>query len=171
MYPGLRTRGQGALRVLLICSLLLALLAPTSATAAQDKCVLLFPSSTRYGLEAEEKYFEHQDSLTVRAQNLITLVLAEMQSGRVPLYPKGVGLRHVFVDRNGTAFVDLKKSGAEAMGAAEEYLSLMAIVSTLCLNINEIKNVKILVNGDEALTLFGHVDLSRPLLPDQHLVE
>ena len=155
----------------MFCVVLFALLTPWPAAASQTDCVLLFPSAGRYGLEAENRSFEHKGNLTVRAQNLIQLLLSDMQSGRFPRYPKGVGFRRIFVDRMGTAFLDLQKTGDDAVGAAEEYLCLMAYVNTLCINFNEINSVKILVNGDEALTLFGHVDLSRPLLPDQDLVE
>jgi hypothetical protein len=165
--PGAR----GATWAWLLGALLLALLGPGSATEAKDDCVLLVPSSNRYGLESETISCERKGNLTVQAQNLIQSLLSNLQSGRVPLYPQGVGLRRIFVDRSGMAFLDLNKTGADTLGAAEEYLGLMALINTLCLNFNEIKTVKILVNGDEALTLFGHVDLSRPLLPDQDLVE
>ena len=82
-------------------------------------------------------------------------------------------LRRVFLDRAGTAYVDLTAPGErpQASDVAMERLCVWSIVNTLCYNFTDVRQVKVLVGGDEAETLFGHIDLSRPLLPDPRLID
>ena len=51
-----------------------------------------------------------------------------------------------------------------------ERLSIYSIVNSLILNVSEIQMVKILINGKDALTLAGHIDLRFPLKADMLLI-
>ncbi len=73
-----------------------------------------------------------------------------------------VRLRELFLDASGTAYADLsslQQSGVRAP-AREELLAVYAIVDTLTQNFEEIKRVRILLEGKEAQTLAGHIDLT-----------
>ncbi|MDY6851861.1 MAG: GerMN domain-containing protein, partial [Thermodesulfobacteriota bacterium] len=123
-------------------------------------------------LGLEQREVERADALTGRAENAVKSLLSGPRTGLAPLFKPGVDLRQVFVDQAGTAFVDLSiQDGQGGLGAVQERLGLWALVNTLCLNFKEIKAVKVLVNGGEAPALFGHVDISRPLLPDESLIK
>ena len=111
-----------------------------------------------------------------RAETLNALVqaLLSTEPGRAETATSlRMGLRGVFLDRSGTAYVDLEAPSGrpQASDAARERLCIWSIVNTLCYNFPDVQQVKMLVGGDEAETLFGHIDLSRPLLPDPRLIK
>jgi hypothetical protein len=54
----------------------------------------------------------------------------------------------------------MKGSG---MGCFMEHLVLTSIRDSLMKNFPEVEKIKILVNGQESETLFGHIDIRRPL--------
>jgi hypothetical protein len=153
----------------------LCLLASAASAPAQKEQLysLFFPNKDRVRLGRDERRLSADGSTTDRVRIVTAAVLAAPPSGLAPVSPPGLLLRQVFVDGTGTAFVDLafEKKSTGGLGASEERLALWAIVNSICFNFPEIKEVKILVGGDEARTLFGHVDISRPLLPDDHLVD
>jgi hypothetical protein len=70
------------------------------------------------------------------------------------------------VTARGDAFVDLsgevvtKHSG----GSLDEIFTVYTIVNALTVNLPAIARVQILIDGKEADTLAGHVDLRHPLL-------
>jgi hypothetical protein len=45
-------------------------------------------------------------------------------------------------------------------------MTIYSIVDTLVLNLEQVRQVKFLIGGQEAATLAGHVDLSRPFKAD-----
>jgi hypothetical protein len=51
-----------------------------------------------------------------------------------------------------------------SFGSAEELAIVASVVNTMLQNLAETRSVRILVNGEPAETLGGHVDLTRPLL-------
>ena len=87
-------------------------------------------------------------------------------------FPLETKVRQVFVDADGTAYVDFSKEFAEnaAFGASSEMAAVYAVVNTVAVNDKAVKRVSLLVEGGERETLGGHVDLSRPLLPQYSLV-
>src|SRR5690606_41650526 len=82
--------------------------------------------------------------------------------------PRGVALGGVVVADRGEAYVDLTGgiSSNHAGGSLDEILTVYTIVGALTQNLPDIKRVQILIDGREADTLAGHVDLRRPLSPD-----
>ena len=55
-------------------------------------------------------------------------------------------------------------------GVATELLTVYSIVNSLILNIAEIEVVKILIEGQESLTLAGHIDLQQPFEANMLLI-
>ena len=51
-------------------------------------------------------------------------------------------------------------------GTANEMLTVYSIVNTAVANLNGIERVQILVEGKDVETLAGHLDLSKPLMPN-----
>jgi len=60
--------------------------------------------------------------------------------------------------------LDLALDSGLTFGSDEELTLIGALVNTTLHNVAETSRVRILVNGEPAETLGGHVDLTRPLL-------
>jgi hypothetical protein len=87
--------------------------------------------------------------------------------------PPSVGLQ-AFDVVNGVAYVDLTvartgamlRSERPAMGLREELLAVYSLVNSLTASNLGIERVVLMWNGEQRLTFAGHVDTTRPLLPD-----
>jgi spore germination protein GerM len=90
----------------------------------------------------------------------------------VSVIPQGTTLRAFYVTGRGDAFVDLSREAAanHPGGSFSELLTVYAIVNAVTANLPAVQRVQILIDGKEADTLAGHVDLRRPLQRDQSLV-
>lgn len=90
-----------------------------------------------------------------------------------PALPSDVGLQ-AFDLVNGVAYVDLTvaRTGSTlrferpAMALHEELLAVYSLVNSLTASNLGIERVVLMWNGEQRLTFAGHVDTSRPLLPD-----
>ena len=134
---------------------------------------LYFLRTDGQALGLEKRDIASSLDLTERARAVVEAVLAGPQGGLLPALPATIPLRQVFVGPDKVAYVDLQPEasfGTDA-GVSRERLGLWAVVNSLCGNLREIKAVQILVGGREPVTLWGHIDLSRPLLPDWRLSE
>ena len=82
--------------------------------------------------------------------------------------PMETRLRGFYILKNRTAYVDLSSPIRDRHpgGARSELLTIYSIVNTLAMNLVEIETVKILIEGQEATTLRGHMDLRFPLRPN-----
>jgi hypothetical protein len=82
-------------------------------------------------------------------------------------------IRKLFLDASGTAYVDLSSAQQNGVPASawEELLAIYAMVNTLTQNFDEIKQVRFLLEGKEAQTLAGHIDLSRKFEKRMDLVK
>jgi hypothetical protein len=72
-------------------------------------------------------------------------------------------LNAVFIDGEGTAFIDLTAPPEPVNGSQIELLLAYGLVDSILLNCPTLGSVQILFGGHEAPTLTGHLDLSRPL--------
>lgn len=105
----------------------------------------------------------------------ISLVLEELFSGSrqglSSAFPWPVSVRTVFVDKRGTAFVDLAPAPPpEAVAGTDMEAALVyATVDTVVANCHGIERVQLLFDGKQVDTL-GHLDLSHPLVPQTGLV-
>jgi hypothetical protein len=86
--------------------------------------------------------------------------------------PEETTVREVWVSPGGIAFVDFDVTLPDNLvgGSLEEIHAVYAVVSTITSSFPEIRSVQILVGGEQADTLDGHVDISRPLLPQYDMV-
>lgn len=62
-----------------------------------------------------------------------------------------------------TVYVDFKGQKLSG-GSMQETLLITQIVETLTDSFSEVKNVQLLIDGEEAETLMGHVDISQPFV-------
>ena len=85
--------------------------------------------------------------------------------------PDKMQLRNAFLLPEGQAVLDLAVDAGLAFGSDEELTIVAALVDTTLQNVAETSRVRILVNGEPAETLGGHVDLTRPLLFIRSVIE
>jgi spore germination protein GerM len=149
------------------------------------------PASLTPNLAVENKvavrpvtlFFESGDMLLGRARrNLplpqnpagaLSVVMRELvkSSG---VFPRDSEVRATFLLPDGTAFVDLggpTLTQGWGTGSHEELMAVYSIVSTVTTNFPEVKRVRILVNGEPAETLAGHISLRRALVPMPSLLQ
>jgi germination protein M len=86
------------------------------------------------------------------------------EAGHAAVLPPKIQLRNAFLLPEGIAVVDLAMDSGLAFGADEELAIVAAVVNTVLQNVADTTRVRILVNGEPAETLGGHVDLTQPLL-------
>ena len=103
------------------------------------------------------------------------ILAAQLQGAPSPytsVIPQGTTLRAFYVTDRGDAFVDLSQeaSSRHSGGSSAELLTVYAIVNAITANLPTVQRVQILIDGKEADTLAGHVDLRRPLQQDLSLV-
>ena len=88
--------------------------------------------------------------------------------------PQDAVLLGAYLLPDGTAFVDLggpTLTQGWGTGSHEELMAVYSIVQTVVANFPEVRRVRVLINGEPAETLAGHVALDRALGPAPGLVE
>ncbi len=68
--------------------------------------------------------------------------------------------------------MDLSKAVQDdfTYGSSSEIGAIYSLVNMLAFNFKAVKKVSILIDGGERETLGGHIDLSRPLVPQFSLI-
>jgi hypothetical protein len=86
--------------------------------------------------------------------------------------PSGTTLRGVYLSQRNEVFVDLDATvrTAHPGGSLQELLTVYSLVNTIVVNLPTVTEVQILINGQEADTLAGHMDLRRPLRKNESLI-
>ncbi|MBI9075980.1 MAG: GerMN domain-containing protein [Desulfatibacillum sp.] len=132
---------------------------------------LYFINPKGYFLSAEERVVENRLTPALFAKTLIEELLDGPRGSGIRCIPKDSRLLAVYV-RDGLCYVDFSQEIFRGLpGSAEaEYMTVFALVNTLCLNVQDISSVKILINGNEAETLGGHVDLTYPFGADMTII-
>ncbi|MBM3818200.1 MAG: GerMN domain-containing protein [Acidimicrobiia bacterium] len=112
------------------------------------------------------------EGVVPQGRAILTAQLEPAPEGHVSVIPQGTTLRAFYVTPQGDAFVDLNgdASAKHPGGSFTELLTVHAIVNAVTANLPSIQRVQILIDGREADTLAGHVDLRRPLPRDTSLV-
>jgi Sporulation and spore germination len=104
---------------------------------------------------------KRQPDTQAQARQALIALFTDQRSSQAAVL-KDLKLHEFYLDASGTAYVDLAPNQQMQLKASlgEELLALYAVVDTLTLNFEEIKQVMFLLDGKEARTLAGHVDLS-----------
>jgi hypothetical protein len=115
---------------------------------------------------------KRQPDTQAQAREALIAALSDVRAAQSPVL-KDLKLKELFLDAFGTAYIDLTliPEGGIRASAADELLALCALVNVLTVNFEEIKQVRFLVDGKEAASLAGHMDLSGALRKRTDLVE
>ena len=166
----------------------LALLALAGACSKKPPLTPNLAKENKVAVRSVTLFFETPDMLLGPEQrNLelpenpagaLSVVMRELLKGSanaaVPrIFPADSVVRATFLLPDGTAFVDLggpTLTGGWGTGSHEELMAVYSIVSTVTTNFPEVKRVRILVNGEPAETLAGHISLRQALRPMPGLI-
>ena len=112
------------------------------------------------------------EGVVPQGRAILTAQLEAAPEPHISVIPQGTMLRAFYVTEQGDAFVDLSADASTRHpgGSFTEILTVHAIVNAVTANLPSIQRVQILIDGKEADTLAGHVDLRRPLPRDSSLV-
>lgn len=97
-----------------------------------------------------------------RAKQLIEDLIANPPSPAQRTLPTGATLLDFYILPDGTAVADFSDELASEMpsGILSEWMAVSSLAQTLGANVPSIMRLKILIHGQEAETLAGHIDLS-----------
>ena len=148
---------------------------PAAAAAAvpKIKATLYFASEDGLYLVPTEREVPLAEGAVAQARSILEAQLsAEAQAPLTSTIPKGATLRGIFVSDRNEVFVDLDPAirTAHPGGTEQELMTVYTIVNAVLTNLPKLQEVQILIGGQEADTLAGHVDLRRPLRKNDAIV-
>lgn len=137
------------------------------------KATLYFASDDGLQLVPVEREVPLAEGVVAQARSILEAQLsADPPAPLVSSIPKGATLRGIFISLRNEAFVDLDPviKTAHPGGSHQELMTVYTIVNALLTNLPNLQEVQILIGGQEADTLAGHVDLRRPLRKNEGLI-
>jgi spore germination protein GerM len=146
--------------------------APLAAPQRSISVKLFFQAADRPGLLIEERPVAFSTDLSRQIKTVVDELIAGSKSGHLATMAPETRVLEVFVTARGVAYVSLSKEAAAAtgQGSEAELVTVYSVVNSLTVNFPAIKRVQILLEDKPTPTLWGHVDLTRPLSPDMTLL-
>ena len=146
---------------------------PARGDAPETRTITLFFLSERDDLlHAEKREVPAGRSVAEDIEASVGELLKGPSGDLVSPFPPDTKIRQVFLDEDGTAYVDFSREFAEnaAFGASSEMAAVYAVVNTVAVNQKAVKRVALLIEGGERETLGGQINLRRALLSQYSLV-
>lgn len=134
---------------------------------------LYFGAAADAFLVAEKRTVYGGADPTVLSKNIIdALISGPADKNLVRTLPENVSCRAFYLTDEGVAFADFSGSIRDKHpgGSEAELLAIYSLVNSLVLNVDEIKKVKILIEGNESGTLAGHIDLRFPFDANMRMI-
>ncbi|MBD3183575.1 hypothetical protein GF312_14880 [Candidatus Poribacteria bacterium] len=141
----------------------------TAQSPGTTEISLYFMDSNVLRLIVEKRSIE----LIPNTVNQMKMVINELLKGPISAkllacIPEGTELREIFLDEKGCAYVDFSRTISQKHpgGTTGELVTIASIVNTLSANFpEEVRKIRILIDGKEAKTLVSHIDISGPIFP------
>ena len=187
MWPHGCSRGVACLR--LVATLLIVVpLAGTMSCGKKETRAEAITRTNAVSMKPVSLYFEGPDlllwsevrQLPVPANDAaaVSVVVNELLKGSANTavarpFPADATLRAAYLLPDGNAIIDLggpTLSGGWNAGSHQEMMAVYAMVQTIASNFPQVRRVRLLINGEPAETLAGHIALSHPLAPLPALV-
>lgn len=147
--------------------------APPEKAVPRIKATLFFASEDGLRLVPTEQDVALAEGVVAQARSIVEAQLAaEAPAPLASTIPKGSTLRGIFISQRNEAFVDLDPAirTAHPGGTLQELMTVYTIVNALLTNLPNLREVQLLIGGQEVDTLAGHVDLRRPLRKNEGLI-
>jgi hypothetical protein len=125
---------------------------------------LYFANRNNSFLKSELRVVHYHHDPVEFGRTIVEALIKGPQKGLMRTIPVGTDLSAIYIDPDKVCFVDLSESVKKKHpgGVNSELLTIYSVVNSLILNVSEIKRVKILIDGNEAPTLAGHISLQLP---------
>jgi spore germination protein GerM len=143
-----------------------------SAPVQKSPVHLYFADRNSYFLMAEQRVVLHPADPVGLADAIVKALIKGPQKGLVKTIPADTRLKAIFITPDGTCYIDLSEAVRKNHpgGSRSELLTLYSMVNSLVLNVPQIERVQILIDGNQAPTLAGHIDLQVPVKADMLLI-
>jgi spore germination protein GerM len=143
-----------------------------SAPTQKSPIHLYFAGRNSHYLMAEQRVVLHPDDPAGLADTIVKGLIKGPQKGLLKTIPADTQLRALYITPDGTCYVDLSEAVRKNHpgGSNSELLTIYSMVNSLILNVPEIERVQILIAGNEAPTLAGHIDLQLPVKANMLLI-
>ena len=143
-----------------------------SAPTQRSPVHLYFASRNSYFLMAEQRVVLHPDDPVGLADTIVNALINGPQKGLLKTIPADTRLKALYITPDGTCYVDLSEAvrNNHPGGSKSELLTIYSMVNSLVLNVPEIERVQILIEGNQAPTLAGHIDLQLPVKANMLLI-
>ncbi len=148
----------------------------TAPAPREERVYLYFGDPGGRRLTGVVRSVENPGDPAAFGRNLLAALVEGPGGGRtgslIPVLDADTEVSAVFIDASQTVYVDLRKNPAAGHtdGVRSEMLSVYAIANTMIVNMDGVQRVRILLGGKESLTFSGHIDITRPLTAQMHLV-
>jgi spore germination protein GerM len=139
---------------------------PGSRTTPAEsvRVTLFFADSAEGKLHPEERDIAKPAGAGAYLRTLFEeLSRGPARPGLIGVIPQRIQLRNGFLMPTGEVVLDLAVDSSLSFGSDEELSIVAALVDTTLQNVANTQRVRVLVNGEPAESLGGHVDLTRPL--------
>ena len=132
--------------------------------SSQIPAYLYFADRNNSFLKSEQRILHQPDKPLDFGRSIVEALIKGPQKGLVRTIPVGTELSAIYIDPDQVCYVDLSETVKKNHpgGSNSELLTIYSVVNSLILNVSEIRKVKILINGNEAPTLAGHITLQFP---------
>jgi spore germination protein GerM len=146
--------------------------APPPAPTAHITATLFYGARDGLLLQPVRVEVPLAEGAVAQGRQIVRALLQPPPAPYVSVIPAGTTLKAFYVTSNGDAFVDLSTdvTAKHPGGTHAELLTVYAIVNTITTNLQGVQRVQLLVDGHEADSVAGHVDVRRPLERDLALV-
>jgi hypothetical protein len=133
---------------------------------------LYFSDVRGRNLRAEQRAIRTKKDEVHFGHLIVEELIQGPQAGGARTLPKDSKIRAFFILKPGTAYIDFDTEAFDSHpgGVGNELLSVYSVVNSLILNSDVIRSVKFLIGGQEATTLAGHLDISRPITANMLLI-
>lgn len=143
----------------------------SSSRIEEESLFLYFTDQGGRFLTSEDRTISTAKDPWQLSRKIIAGLIEGPERGHTRTLPTGTHLRSIYITDPKVAVVDFSREvRGEPQGAWSECLAVYSVVNSLAVNIPEIDAVQILIEGNPAETLAGHIDISEPLKPDMRLV-
>jgi spore germination protein GerM len=126
--------------------------------------VYLYYADSRYRfLTGEARRFPPAEDAVSHCRLLVEALVKGPTGDLIKTVPEDTRVLAIYLTRDKTAWIDLSREVAVGPGGIQsEMMTLYAVVNTVVLNMPEVDQVKFLIEGQEAETLAGHIDIRFP---------
>jgi spore germination protein GerM len=132
---------------------------------------LYYADSRSQFLKAETRLFSPAEDPVSVCRLLVEAIIDGPSGDLAATIPEGTRVLAVYITGDKTAWIDLSREVSAGPGGIwAEVMALYSIVNTVTLNMPEVEQVKLLIEGEAAETLAGHLDIRIPYKANMLLV-